>query len=78
MTHPQMFLIIKGQQCHAEAEATRRHIELTIEAESRNGNETYAYAPMIDKPKIIGWYSEDQGIADIPMTGSLLWYTERR
>lgn len=78
MSNPQLFLIIKGQRCHAEAEITRRGIEFTFEAESRNGNETYGYAPVIDKPKIIAWYSEDTGLAIEYAKGSLLWYTERK
>jgi hypothetical protein len=75
---PCMFLIVKGNRHIAEYEGKRRNISLEIDAESENHNETYCYAPMIDKPKIIGWYSEDQGIAQVAQPGSCLWYAERR
>lgn len=74
---PHMFIVVKGNRQQAENEARRRNIEFSFDAESFNGNETYGYAPMIERPKIIGWYCEDQGIAKIPSIGSCLWYAER-
>ena len=75
MTH--MFLIIKGNRSDAETQARLRGIDLTVDAESDNSNETYCYCSMIDRPKIIDWYCEDRGIAKVAQRGECLWYAER-
>jgi len=73
-----MFLIVKGNRDDAEVQGRRRGIDLEIDAESDNQNETYCYAPMIDRPKIIDWYCEDAGITKIAQRGEVLWYAERK
>jgi hypothetical protein len=72
-----MFLIVKGNRSYAEFQAHRRGIAIEIDAESDDGNETYCYAPMIDRPKIVEWYCEDRGIARVALRGECLWYSER-
>lgn len=72
-----MFFIVKGNRSDAELQARLRNVSIEIDAESDNTNETYCYAPLIDRPKIIDWYCEDRGIAKIAERGECLWYTER-
>lgn len=74
---PSMFMVIKGNTSDAIAQARRRGIDISVDGESDNHNETYAYAPMIDRPKIVDWYCEDRGIAKVAQRGELLWYAER-
>lgn len=72
-----MFLVVKGNRSDAQYQARRRGIDLQVDAESDNANETYCFAPMIDRPKIIDWYCEDAGIAKVAQRGECLWYAER-
>ena len=72
-----MFLVVKGNRSDANLQGRIRGIDLTVEGESDNANETYCYAPIIDRPKIVDWYCEDQGIAKLAQRGECLWYAER-
>lgn len=74
---PRMFLVIKGNRSDAESQGHKRGIELEIDAESDNANETYCYAPISARPKIVDWYCEDAGLAKIAQRGECLWYSER-
>lgn len=74
----QYFLVIKGPADVAERTANQLGVSFTFEAESRNGNEIYGYAPESDRDRIIAWYAKDAGWAAEFNSGSLLWYAERK
>lgn len=77
MTETRMFFIVKGDDHVALREAHRRGIAIEIDGINLAGTETYCYAPMMDRPKIIDWYSKDAGIAKQAEEGSCLWYTTK-
>ncbi len=74
----QYFVVIKGPMDVAEAAAEKYKVNLTVEAESRNGNEVYGYVPAADRDRLIDWYSRDAGYGGTFEPGSLLWYAERK
>lgn len=69
-----IFFVVKGDRHIAETELTKRQLSATIDAVSDNHNETYCYANMSERVKIIDWYCEDSGIAKQPELGACLWY----
>lgn len=72
-----MFFVVKGNRDIAAKECQRRKIEYLIDGESENHNETYCYALITERPKIVEWYCEVAGLAQIASTGDCLWYAER-
>lgn len=75
--HKSFFLVVKGPMPTAIREAHARGIDFEADAINGPGTETYGYAPIADRAKIIDWYCEDNGFAQIAPVGSLLWYAER-
>ena len=77
----QLFLVVKGDANAAELEGQKRGIELTVEATSRNGQETYCHAPTSEKRKVIDWFCEEAnfywGGSKLLPSGALLLYGER-
>lgn len=77
-THMQrIFIVVKGQECHAEAAAIKHDLELTVTGASTNGTEVYCETPMTDRAKVISWYAQDAGFGGAFDNGSCLWYTYR-
>jgi hypothetical protein len=72
-TMMRMFFIVKGNRSDAETQGGLRNINLEVDTESDNHNETHCYASIIDRLKITAWYGEGRGILAQP--GELLWYT---
>lgn len=72
-----IFLVIKGDRDTAYAESVARGIGLVIDTTSSIWNETYAYAPISAKAKIIEWYARGAGTTEPAQLGDCLWYSER-
>lgn len=72
-----LFVVVKGTRATAEAECARRGIAFTFDAESDRNAEVYGFCEMEDRAKLVDWYCEDCGLAQIAQPGSLLWYAER-
>jgi hypothetical protein len=77
-TKTMLFIIVKGNASDAMMQAKLHHIDMLVDGESDNHNETYCYAPLSDKGKVIAWYAKDASIAILPSRGECLWYAERK
>ena len=76
-TTTMLFFIVKGNTSDAMLQAKQHNIDILVDSESDNHNETYCYAPLSDRNKIIDWYAQGAGIAKLPERGECLWYAER-
>jgi hypothetical protein len=73
-----LFFIVKGNTSDALTQAKLHAIDILVDSESDNHNETYCYAPLSDRDKIIAWYARNAGIGKLSERGECLWYAERK